>query len=350
MQLSSLELALRAGTVALLLVLAASLYGEFRKVLAGRLAVAFALGSAAHAASYSLGAPTEVSGWHAPLIALSTGNVVVFWLFARALFDEDFHLRWHHGLIWAAVAGFSLVNCLWIAPSGHAWLSVVVSNLITLAFIALALTQTIASWSADLVERRRRVRIFIVCAAALYGGVNALLQIFNSGAGDLATTVNAAALGGIVAAIAWAMLRVDGSDLFAAETLPAKAAKGFSAVEQAADQKLIDALMRLVADERIYRQENITIGSLALRLGVPEYRLRRLINQRLGYRNFNVFLNNHRIEEAKAALADPAQAEVPIITIAMDAGFQSLGPFNRAFKALTGVTPTEYRRLNARAA
>ena len=61
---------------------------------------------------------------------------------------------------------------------------------------------------------------------------------------------------------------------------------------------------------------------------------------------FNVFLNNHRIEEAKAALADPSQAEVPVITIAMDAGFQSLGPFNRAFKATTGVTPTEYRRLN----
>jgi len=31
----------------------------------------------------------------------------------------------------------------------------------------------------------------------------------------------------------------------------------------------------------------------------------------------------------------------------MDAGFQSLGPFNRAFKATTGVTPTEYRRQNA---
>ena len=45
-----------------------------------------------------------------------------------------------------------------------------------------------------------------------------------------------------------------------------------------------------------------------------------------------------------------AQAEVPVITIAMDAGFQSLGPFNRAFKATTGVTPTEYRRLNATAA
>jgi len=114
----------------------------------------------------------------------------------------------------------------------------------------------------------------------------------------------------------------------------------------AVDQKLIAALMRLMADERIYRHDNVTIGTLATKLGIPEYRLRRLINQRLGYRNFNVFLNNHRIEEAKAALADPAQTEVPIITIAMDAGFQSLGPFNRAFKATTGVTPSEYRRLN----
>jgi len=122
------------------------------------------------------------------------------------------------------------------------------------------------------------------------------------------------------------------------------------AAQEATDQKLVDALMRLMADERIYRHDNVTIGMLATRLAIPEYRLRRLINQRLGYRNFNVFLNEHRIAEAKAALADPSQAEVPVITIAMDAGFQSLGPFNRAFKADTGITPTEYRRLKASAA
>jgi len=108
--------------------------------------------------------------------------------------------------------------------------------------------------------------------------------------------------------------------------------------------------MGLMADERIYRHDNVTIGTLATKLAIPEYRLRRLINQKLGYRNFNVFLNNHRIEEAKAALADPTQAEVPVITIAMDAGFASLGPFNRAFKATTGVTPTEYRRQRGIAA
>ena len=348
---AALELAFRAASVALLLVLAASLVSDFRNVLAARLGAAFALGSAAHAASYSVGISSLVPAWHAPLIALSTGNIVVFWLFTRALFDDEFRLHRWHGLSWGLVTAFSFVSCLWLAPGGHVRFSVTAVNLIVLGFIALAIMQTIGSWSADLVERRRRVRVFIVCAAALYGGLNALLQILvGSDVGDVVNTVNTGVLASIVAAIAYAMMRVDGADLFpaAAEAAPAIAASQPVGAD-AADQKLIDALMRLMADERIYRQENISIGVLAGRLKIPEYRLRRLINQKLGYRNFNVFLNNHRIEEAKAALADPAQAEVPVITIAMDSGFQSLGPFNRAFKAVTGVTPTEYRRLKVNA-
>ncbi|MGY4165928.1 helix-turn-helix domain-containing protein, partial [Bradyrhizobium sp. USDA 4529] len=230
-------------------------------------------------------------------------------------------------------------------------IAIIMVNSLTLVFVALAVAQTIGSWSADLVERRRRVRVFIVAASALYGGMNALLQIAYAGSRvtvEWANLVNAAVLTAIVAAITWAMVRVDGADLF---TVPAEAVVPTkpAAAEEAADRKLVDALMRLMADERIYRHDNVTIGALATRLKIPEYRLRRLINQRLGYRNFNVFLNNHRIEEAKAALADPSQAEVPVITIAMDAGFQSLGPFNRAFKATTGVTPTEYRKLKASA-
>jgi AraC-like DNA-binding protein len=353
MLLTHLDLAFRAASVALLLVLAASLLQEFRNVLAARLGAAFALGSAAHAASYSIGVSSPIPAWHAPLIALSTGNIVVFWLFTRALFDDAFHLRWWHGAVWAFVTAFSFAGCVWIAPGGNLRFSVTLVNLIVLGFIALAVGQTIASWSADLVERRRRVRVFIVCAAALYGGLNAALQIAVAGSavGDVANAINAGVLACIVAAMACAMMRVDGADLFAATVgvAPAEVPVPPNPAEDSVDRKLIDALMRLMADERIYRQENITIGLLASRLKIPEYRLRRLINQRLGYRNFNVFLNEHRIAEAKAALADPAQAEVPVITIAMDAGFQSLGPFNRAFKAVTGVTPTEYRKLKANA-
>ncbi|MGY4303647.1 AraC-like DNA-binding protein [Bradyrhizobium sp. USDA 4369] len=77
---------------------------------------------------------------------------------------------------------------------------------------------------------------------------------------------------------------------------------------------------------------------------MPEYRLRQAINEGLSHRNFNAFLNRYRLEDAKAALSDPGQRDVPILTIAIDAGFQSIGPFNRAFKAATAMTPSEFRR------
>jgi AraC-like DNA-binding protein len=351
MSLAIFDLTLRAATIALLLVLAAALFRDFRHVVAGRLAIAFALGSAAHALTYAIGSPAPATPWSAPLIALSTGNIVVFWLFTRALFDDSFELRAGHAGVWLAVVAFSFVNCALLASGGSGGrLAVIAINLLVLGFIALAVIQTVASWSSDLVEERRRVRVFIVVAAALYGGLNAILHLTVPGgpAAEIANAANGALLAGVVAAICMAMLRVGGAELFAAAPVAREAPP--PADTSAADQKLVDALKRLMADERIYRHDSVTIGTLATKLGIPEYRLRRLINQKLGYRNFNVFLNNHRIEEAKAALADPAQAEVPVITIAMDAGFASLGPFNRAFKATTGVTPTEYRRQRGIAA
>jgi AraC-like DNA-binding protein len=356
MPFATIDIALRSATVALLLVLAAALLRDFRTHLAGRLAIAFALGSAAHAASFGIDVSSAAAVWRAPLIAFSSGNLVVFWLFCRALFDDAFVLRRWHAVVWLAVTAFSFADCLLIAPHGHARFAVVTGNLLALGFIGMGVGQTVSSWSADLVEGRRRLRAFIVLVVALYGGLNAALQLFPA-PGNAAVVVaiaNAALLTAVVATIAVAIMRVTTADLFAAPGTPPAVSRPVQPLAardaDAAEQKLVGALMRLMADERIYRQDNLTIGMLATKLKIPEYRLRRLINQKLGYRNFNAFLNNHRIEEAKAALADPAQAEVPVITIAMDAGFQSLGPFNRAFKAMTGVTPSEYRRLKASAA
>ncbi|WP_315773326.1 MULTISPECIES: helix-turn-helix domain-containing protein [unclassified Bradyrhizobium] len=358
MTLESLDLALRAAAIALLAVLAVALGRDLGRQWRGRLAIALALGSAAHAATFNIGGTAAPSLASAPLIALATADIVVLWLFCRALFDDGFALRWLHGLIWLAVFGFSLLSCLVLGPAGHGRLVIVANNVLALGFLGLTLAQTIRSWAADLVEGRRRIRAFVVIAAMAYGGVNALLQIASAGSGpsELANVINAAMFLGVVGAVALMLLKVGAGDVLAPETpqveTPSVAAATVvvPGAETAANRKLVDALMRLMANERIYRQENVTIGMLATKLSIPEYRLRRLINGELGYRNFNTFLNAHRIEEAKAALADPAQAEVPVITIAMDAGFQSLGPFNRAFKAVTGVTPTEYRRMRLSAA
>ena len=94
----------------------------------------------------------------------------------------------------------------------------------------------------------------------------------------------------------------------------------------------------------VWREEGLSIGALAQRLNVPEHRLRRAINQGLGHRNFSSFINAARIEAAKAELRDPIKANRTVLEIAYTVGFASLGPFNRAFRAETGQSPTEYRR------
>ena len=72
-----------------------------------------------------------------------------------------------------------------------------------------------------------------------------------------------------------------------------------------------------------------------------EYRVRKVINGRMGYRNFSQFLNHYRVAEAARRLVEPETRRLPI---AIDVGYASLAPFNKAFKATYGVTPTEYRR------
>lgn len=120
---------------------------------------------------------------------------------------------------------------------------------------------------------------------------------------------------------------------------PAPAGPPLSAEARQA-RELLDAMHR----RQLHRRTGLTIVQLAEEMKVPEYRLRQCINQELGFRNFNAFLNRFRLDEVAARLADPAQAEVPITTIALEAGYASLGPFNRAFRDTFGVTPSEYRR------
>jgi AraC-like DNA-binding protein len=109
------------------------------------------------------------------------------------------------------------------------------------------------------------------------------------------------------------------------------------------DQLLIDRVLKAMKQERLYAEPGLTIGDLAVRVSVQEYRLRKLINQSLHYRNFNQFLNQYRIEEAARRLLDPQEQHIPISSIALDVGYASLSSFNKAFKDTYQVTPSVYR-------
>ena len=96
--------------------------------------------------------------------------------------------------------------------------------------------------------------------------------------------------------------------------------------------------------ERLYSDHDLRVASLAAMLNVPEYKLRNKINQQLGYRNFNQFVNQYRIDEASKRLL--IDSRMPVLSIALDVGFRSISSFNTAFQQQFGVSPTQYRNQN----
>ena len=352
-----IDAGLRGALIALLLLLAAVLLRDRPRLTAARVCILLSAGLSLQALSSTPLFEAELPAlWQAPLVGVSVANALLFWLFVQALFDDDFVLRRWHAAAWAAVAALAAWNCAGLLPASLAPLTVGVQRAVPFVFSVLAALAAASHWRADLVEGRRRLRAFIVVSGIAYT-LLMLATRLASPHGRLsatASTVDVILLLAIMAVSAYGNLRLGGSELFpgapgtpAAPALmgpTAPAATVAPAPPDAAEDRLADALQRLMSVDRAYRSEDLSVASLAARLAVPEYRLRRLINQRLGHRNFNAYVNGLRLDEALQVLADPGQREQPVLTIALEAGFQSIGPFNRAFKAATGLTPTEFRR------
>jgi transcriptional regulator GlxA family with amidase domain len=112
-------------------------------------------------------------------------------------------------------------------------------------------------------------------------------------------------------------------------------------IKESSDDPILSQLLKRMQNERLYADHDLRIGRLADIVGLPEYQLRKKINQDLGYRNFNQFVNRFRIMEAGSRLL--ANQRVPILTIALDVGFRSMSAFNAAFHSHYQLNPTEYR-------
>jgi AraC-like DNA-binding protein len=364
----AIDLGCRGAVVGLSLLIAGVLLRDRGDSVAARLGAALVLAAAASAICAAPGFPWPWQTWSLVLLALSCSGPVLFWLWARATFDDDFVLRPWHGALLAVIVGMQLSTAGWSAASPA--LAEPIDRVLPFVYLGLALlaaAQTLTTWRADLVTRRLRLRPVVLIGTSVYiaAGVIQSLWPETVASGSMASDSSASGSSVWSAANAFGLfllLGLGGWSLFqaaatqqASAVLPAagKIPGDVSATAPQAENRptaiepeLLRRLQRLMTFERAYRREGLTIGSLSAELGVPEYRLRQLINEGLGHRNFNAFLNSYRIEEAKAALADRGQEQVPVLTIAMDTGFQSIGPFNRAFKAATDLTPTEFRRLS----
>jgi AraC-like DNA-binding protein len=344
-----LEAGLRGAVVALLVLLAALLLRDARRAPAGLYGALFDVSVAAYVFVTAPDVLHQPMRWLLPFRLVSLGTPVTFWLFASASFDDTFVPSWRHALPWLGTVALGYVCASGLLPAAYP-----LYHAVQVVFVGLAIRQAVIGRAADLVEERRQLRVALVLSAAIYTMVVIGLETFKPGALAVPplSTVNAAG----VLALTFSFLLVQLSLSARGQLIPVAPVPQRSFPVHASpppetppidDQEmaLLDRLRRLMEQERIYREEGLSVAALADKLAIPEYRLRRLINGRLGHRNFSTFVNAYRLMDAVAALGDPGQANVPVVTIALDAGFQSLGPFNRAFKAHTGMTPTDYRRV-----
>lgn len=107
-------------------------------------------------------------------------------------------------------------------------------------------------------------------------------------------------------------------------------------------QKCCNMVGQYMLAEKPYLDSDLTLPKLAEGLNVSTHHLSQVINEVHG-KNFFNFINKYRIEEVKRKIQDPKFQNYTLLGIAYESGFNSKSAFNRAFRNITGTTPSKYR-------
>jgi AraC-like DNA-binding protein len=294
-----------------------------------------------------------------PALALCTSGTLWLWLAARGLFDDGF--AWRVSVFAAAVAmvalglaahGPKLLGTVSGMPDPGLWPWARLHALAQLVLIAATVWEVARGWRDDLVEPRRVVRRWVAMGIAAYAAVVLAVEVAIEGraVGPLLPALHVLGIGCVALGLAVLVARRSLDDVLGLraappERVPSPASSLPAEPRPTAPRPTSPSLQRVLQgmeQQHLYREDGLTLHALARTLGLGEAALRNLINQELGYRNFNDFLHHYRLREAAARLT---AEDRPILTIALECGYGSIGPFNRAFKHRFGVTPTAYRAV-----
>ena len=116
-----------------------------------------------------------------------------------------------------------------------------------------------------------------------------------------------------------------------------------ASVEQIADSTLMSQICELVESQNLYLNPGLKITDIASVLGVNRYYISDCINSTKGC-SFSQFVNTYRIEHAKQLMRN--QPDIKLSEVWISSGFSNERTFLRAFKAITGMTPSELKGKN----
>lgn len=261
----------------------------------------------------------------------------LLFFFTWELFEDD---RKPPLLVWL-VAALYLAMAWWIGLADKATVGAVNVYLLApvqLTKLVFAIGAIFVVWRGqqdDVVESRLKLRRVFAAGIGVIVTVVVLIELVTGWrVPEVVELLGMAAIFGATLTINLAFLRLNPTFLLAGSSHdPSK---------MSPENPLLGELEKLMNEDHAYANHDLRIADLAAILKVPEYQLRRTINRDLGYRNFNQFINRYRTKEAARRLV--AEPRVPVLTIALDAGFRSISSFNAAFRARYDMTPTNYRK------
>lgn len=105
----------------------------------------------------------------------------------------------------------------------------------------------------------------------------------------------------------------------------------------------LEKLNNFMSTEKPYLNPDLNLPQLAKEVDIPSHYLSQVINENLEL-NFFDFINRQRVEDVKSKISGSQYQNYSILGIAFESGFNSKSAFNRVFKNITGLTPSEYKK------
>ena len=106
-------------------------------------------------------------------------------------------------------------------------------------------------------------------------------------------------------------------------------------------QKIIESFEEVVEDPAVYTQEVLSLKAMADKLCIPARTFSNAINYHYD-ESYAKRMNRLRIRFAQKLLS--TQPELSIVVIMYESGFQTKSSFNKEFKAINGMSPSEFRQ------
>lgn len=281
-------------------------------------------------------------GWLRPPLLLLTdltplALLNLYWLHTR---NKHILIAWPRWVQVVAVAWLLWLTYFFLIEAGRGAFHDL-NHALGLSVLVYILIDAIKGFEDDLVEKRRRLRLIMITAISFYMVLLTLVELSQSNVKDywLFSLGNAMTAMLVTAYFTWRYIQTGE----VAATKTPSAPTNAPIVKSVSQTDPIVTLLTDTMQRGLYKQNGLSINELASELKVPAHQLRKVINTQMGFENFTQFVNSYRIPAVVSALSDPSHARDPILTIALEAGFNSIAPFNRAFKQHMSMTPSEYR-------